>query len=268
MKRAAIFLSLLVLIIPLMGGCSSSGAKGNPMASASTNERIPVEVALESVREFLGDPEAQLDLHDIETFPIYEAYVFTSEKYDIYVNTKSGEVVRAHFWGISNPEVKIDLAQAEAIARDFAQKHYSDFDEQRMPLCISKFSDHGTSKEYEFLWQEFRGKASVPNLVKVSISPATGQVMSYMGWRVNVTISTKPKIDRNAALRIATDAVSFEAVMIHEVRLSVWFDEEGNQVLHWSITLEGEPSKHFTVQGAEVVIDAFTGEIVRIGPMS
>lgn len=230
--------------------------------------QIGMGTAKEKAQDFLNAPDATVEYQKTERLNLGEYYVFGTGEGQIYVNAQTGAVERATFDSArkDSHEIRLDRAAAEAAARAYAEKKYSDFAGKNMRLIESNLVSHGDAgREYSYIWREEIKGVLTPNTVVVSLNPNTGDVISYLGIQREIRCSLEPALSRNEALKAATGQFPGIRVTDATADLSVEYTRPDVQTLTWVITMSGEPEDH-VLQGGLVVIDAQTGEVLMVSP--
>lgn len=236
---------------------------------AAFSQDVPIgsDKAKENVRGFIGKPDATVDFRDNESVTHGKFYVLQSGGGEFYVNMHTGEVERATFNKAreNSNDVRLRLDQAEAVAKGYAEKNYRNFSQKNMQLTKAELKDHGTGKEYVFIWSEIVSNVETPNRVLLTLNPNTGDIITYIGMQRQVTVQLEPKISKDNAVNIATSQFKDIAVQRIETKLSVEYPAENVQKLTWVIEIEGKPQNN-APQGGLVVVDATTGEVIAVKP--
>lgn len=193
------------------------------------------------------------------------------------VDNSTGEVRGLFRYGQKGSDVKIADDEAEKTATNFARQHYADFDKLRLKKVRDDLIDHGqeTNKFYSFGWQRYDTVANValPNSVEVRVNAQTGKVDSYASFRTNVTISTKPRISKDEAGKVAVSATIEDvpgARIVGEPVCGVTTlpvgEPNGKQALLWEVSLEVSPDKKANIPGAVVYVNAESGKVEKVDP--
>lgn len=164
-------------------------------------------------------------------------------------------------------EINFDLDKSCNIAKDFVLNKIPSFLKFRMELVKKGLQDHGCHAEYLF---ELRSINS-PSFVSVKAGPTTGEVISYNEWLDNRKIAHYSKIGKEKAIEIAKNLIDFKINNIRRADLRVWYNNKKDIVPQWIIEIEGEPKEIeaeekiiIIPQGALIVIDANTSEIIKV----
>jgi hypothetical protein len=235
------------------------------VAAFSLDAPIGLNNAKESVRGFIGKPNAAVDFKVNESVTHGKFYMLQSEGGEFYVNMYTGDVERAIFNKAreNSGDVRLSLDQAEAIAKSYAVKNYRNFTQKNMLLTRAELQDYGTGKEHLFIWSEVINNIETPNKVLLTLNPNTGEIITYIGLQRQVTVPLEPKILKDDAVNIAASQFKDITIQRTEAKLSVEYPVEDVQKLTWIIEIEGKP-RDSVPQGGLVVIDATTGEVIVV----
>lgn len=204
------------------------------------------------------------------TFEIYK-----SDTSFYYINSESNSVEGAVF--LESPEqskiVRLTQRDAEKIARQFAIDHYDTYTLKNFKLINALLIDHGDGgKEYLFVWREFIESTGTPNIVRISVNPESGKIISYLGQQRDIEVSITPNISKERAVDKAISCFPKATINLESVSayLSIEYITPGNQVLTWIVTIEydmkkiGEIDMIDAIDRGIVIINAHTGEILFI----
>ena len=222
--------------------------------------------AIDSVKQFAGNPEMELKICGYEHTTHAEYIVLFDQNTEFWVNANTYRVERLSSYGDLDGcnEVLVTEEEARLIAESFIKAH----DEHRkfpdLSLVMNELNDGGDIRTYDFLWREYLGDIESYNFVFVSVNPASGAIIHYIHIDRPIIISLENKITQEEAELITID--QFPDIQGEHIasQLKIGYDENGVQRLIWECTVTGQP-KNFISQGGTVLIDAHTGEIIRIG---
>ncbi|WP_292349741.1 YcdB/YcdC domain-containing protein [Methanoregula sp. PtaU1.Bin006] len=228
-----------------------------------------------SIRTFLGDPDAPVIFERNFTnsrgidLGVYQAY---GERFT--VDAMTGSII-----GISviSPDVKktgpLSKDQAEAVALDYAMRHYPDFSSRNMQLAESGLIDHGDmGAEYSFLWSEQKSGINLGNYVGMSVDP-NGKIMNYHEINKPVPAVRPAEVSKMAANATAVDHV-ISRTKIRNItaiesgsRLSVI--DSNPATVAWIVDLEIRfllPNGLEDHRGGNVYVDAMKGNVINYEP--
>lgn len=287
-QRALAQAVVVVMLVILLPGCRLFAQLGQnvdptPAPTAAEAEQAPVPDPQHSsaILEFSGESDLALVPESSQARPFggtSQRYTATSPEGDpllFEVDAETGEVVR--FLRGSEPayEVTVDLSTAKSAARSFVEQHYAGFSNAGLDLARAELVDlgAGTAKFYTFWWIERDpdSGAYLPNEVKVQVNAATGEIDTYAGQRVDVTVATEPAVDRETASTTALEALpNLPGARATATTLAVSTlpvgEPGGEQALLWQVVIEGAEDANGYIPGASVFLDAQTGEIVHVSP--
>jgi len=238
------------------------------VSALAATTSIGVDAAKENVQKFVNTPLVQIQYQESKYLDLGDYYVFSTGNGQAYVNMYTGVVERASFTDAleSSGNIRLDSAQAKAIAGNYAEEKYPGFSDMNMQLTGSGLKNHGdVGSEYSFIWREKIKDALTPNMVVVNVNPDSGKVISYIGIQREITCSSEPGISRDNAIKIAEEQFPGIRVFDSSTEQSIEYTKPGIQSLTWVITLKGEPDDH-VLQGGLVVIDALTGKVIVTAP--
>lgn len=276
MKRRRWFIGLLAAIVVIAAGVSIAVVGLGPSSSSEeevqARQQIPIEQAMESVRQFENASLPDLELTRMPDYPLHSRIELRSGNTTYGVNPETGAVELA-FYGDNMPgmEVVVPMESAEKAAAAFAKRHYPAF--ASLTLDESKLLDHGAGgKEYCFTWVELVNGVPTSNKVFLSINPATGEVMSYIGKHQLIEPFDSPSVSLEKAKEIAEDAYRRETgvkeLTVGESLLGEPVQQvilvDGKQHLAWTV----EVRESFTDDGIEIgalfFIDAHTEAVLQV----
>ena len=230
-----------------------------------------LDKAIKSVREFTSKPNLNVEQLRIEKSLTNKDYiVLITDGIEYKVDNSIQKVVSIYSKQAESKntkEVNFNLDEAYDIAQNFVFDKIKNFSNMKMELIKKELRDHKSYIEYLFEWRS----TSSPSFVSVIVGPTTGEIVSYNFWLDETKIAPYSKIKRDKAIEIAKNLVDFKVNKVKKSDLQVWYDNESNPVLLWIIELEGEPKeielegKNIGIsQGALIVIDANTSEVIRV----
>ena len=235
--------------------------------SMNTDSRLRLSSDSKSAAsEFLGNDVGPLTCLRVETYSQGAYHVFSSNDYYIKVNALTGEIEYAFFKRnialISNKTM--DPQQATSNAIDFARLHGIDVKQANLTLKNVTLEDFGFTRVYSLYWAREQNDVLLPDMLKITVNPTNGQIISYTRLMRETSINLTPSFAKEDAMALA--ATSFGVTPVsEESHLLVWYTEQGNEVLAWYILMKGEPENKINTGGI-VLINAHTGEIIQISP--
>jgi len=243
----------------------------NNTESYSNIPKSLLDKAIKCVREFTSKPDLNVEQFRIEKSLTNKDYiVLITDGIEYKVDNSIQKVVSIYSKKAESKntkEIKFNIDEAYDIAQNFVFDKIKNFSNMKMELVKKELQDHGCYAEYLFEWRSM----SSPSFVSVIVGPTTGEIVSYNFWLDETKIAPYSKIKRDKAIEIAKNLVDFKVNKVKKSDLQVWYDNESNPVLLWIIELEGEPKeielegKNIGIsQGALIVIDANTSEVIRV----
>ena len=227
-----------------------------------------MENARNTVAAITDNPAAAVEYKTSVVTNSGDYYVFDSNKDISYVNTRNGNIERIDYYS-EHPEksltVSVSSDKARSIAESYAVAHYQNFTKTNMQLVTSDLVDHHIAKEYLFIWKQTIQGIDTPNRVIVSVDPASGKVLSYMGISLDITVPLNPVVTKEAALKIAGKQFPSVVPVKTEATLSVDYPVKDEQKLIWVVEIQGNPSDGI-MQGGFVAVDAVSGEVLLTSP--
>ena len=221
--------------------------------------------AIDSVKQFAGNPEMELIACGFEYTPHAEYVVLFNQNTEYWVNADTNRVERLSSYGDLDGcnEVLVTEEEALLIAKSFIKAHdeYGKF--PGFSLVMNELDDGGDIKTYEFLWREYLGDVESPNLVFVSVNPTSGAIIHYIHIDRPIMTSLENNISQEESELIAIDQFPDIQGEYIDSKLKIGYDGKGVQRLMWECTINGKP-RNYTPEGGIVLIDAHTGEIIRI----
>ncbi len=247
-----------LLVFCILLGCCIPAVSMSVYLSESTN-------AINSVKEFMGNPSLEIEPCMHEKTPHAEYIVVFDKNTEYWVNSDTYKVERysAYEELDNSKDVRISLEDAQILAESFIEKHNEEIVLQNFSLVMNEFVDGGDVTSYNFLWRKYIGNIESPSLIFVSVNPATGAIIHYISIDRPVTVPLENQITQQEAESISLKKFpGIEGATI-DSKLKVGYDEKGSQRLMWECSVSGAP-KDFILQGGIVHIDAQSGEIIRI----
>ncbi|MDN7024770.1 hypothetical protein FGU65_07705 [Methanoculleus sp. FWC-SCC1] len=237
-------------------------------AAANAGAPIGVDIAKGKAQEFINTPDETVQYQKTENLNLGDYYIFNTGEGQVYVNAYTGTVERASFSHAQKDshDIRLDPAEAEAVAMVYAGEKYGGFAGKNMQLVESNLLSHGDAgSEYTYVWREEVDGVLTPNTVVVSLDPGSGDVTSYIGIQREIRCPLEPKVTRDEALNIAAGQFPKIRVTDATADLSIEYTQPGMQALTWVVTMKGEP-EDYVLQGGLVVIDAQTGDVLMMSP--
>lgn len=282
-KYFLVFFSLiLVLGFIVCPGCTSTKAQViQPERTSSFQEetlnpaRTTVADPIESIRTFIGDPAAQVvfEKNFTNTRGIdLKTYRVNGDRFTLDPDT--GTVIGV---SVISPDSKkfgpLSKDQAEAVAYDYAIKHFPDFTTRNMQLTESRTIDHGAAgAEYSFLWSEQSFGINIGNYAGMSVDP-NGKIMAYHENNKPAPAVRPAKISKMTANATAVDYVISQTQIsnitaIESVSQLTVFRGDRKTVV-WNVDLEVRFQAPYGLEdhrGGNVYVDAMNGTVVNYEP--
>lgn len=243
MKRLVLVVPcFLLMLVASKGPCQSPWSI--PYDPNTMFYPVSVEQAVETVRDWAGDPELQLYLDGIHLFTSAHdhTYLFFTEGSVHYyqVDCHNGEVVRwvdqANFYEEANGGTLLPIAHLNSIILQFLQEKYPGFASKNMqPFAgpgygrgsqvLVKHQYGGLAYSY---YETLPGNVShLGNRAGVTLNRFTGQISGYWaGHSPPPTISIVPIIDAAEAEQIAMDYSGTRAILLHSAEWCNGYEEE------------------------------------------
>ena len=257
------------------------------VVAGSADAQITADQAIEAVRRFAGDTHVGLRAALVsggsaETIqgPYYQVHLANDRETPIFYRVRAADGVVFSMYRVLpsdvlddgyNPDgtekdLPIPQTQAEEIARDFARRHYPDFDRRvwfSFPPPIG-FCQRGW--QYVFTWYEVLSKAGTlaPWPLEVVVSGYSGNVVTYTRPPDGpVLASVQPRVGRRQAAEIAQSSVASTTgvVAIEALWLQIAEDVLGVQRLAWHVHLRIH-SPGARVREPMLTVDALTGDVL------
>ena len=221
--------------------------------------------AIDSVKQFAGTQKMELKACGYEHTPHAEYVVLFDQNTEYWVNADTYRVERFSSYGdldICN-EVLVTEEEARLIAESFIKAHDEHGKFSDLSLVMNELIDGGDIKTYEFLWSEYIGDVESFNFVFVSVNPTSGAIIHYIWIDRPIITSLENNITHEDAELIAIDQFPDIHGEHIDSKLKIGYDGKGVQRLIWECTVTGQP-RNYIQHGGIVLIDAHTGEIIRI----
>jgi len=250
-----------IAAIGMLSGC---GVRYNGAASTPSSSPDQAQAAL---ARFVGSehiPHGNWEANNTPAGPRLKTVIPGFGIFEVDANTyQVTEAVFENRMLVDNggKQVTVSMASALSTAADFASQHFTTF--AQLEQKEAELDDHGTFKEYSFLWQQREGEAWLPTFVHVTINPGSGAVNSYSSQVVSVKVSTHPSVDDGQARAAAMTAAHLVGqVSIKSDGLQVLLEDNGSQRLAWvyELTVVHTGTYIGLASGDHVVqVDALTG---------
>nr|WP_321351843.1 PepSY domain-containing protein [uncultured Methanoregula sp.] len=268
-KRVNLIIGIVVILA--IGGCIAYAAAFGTFAAKKTVDPT------ESVRQFIGDPDAVVVFEKSNKNVLgepYDTYRVNGERFT--VDSDTGSVIGASFFSVPmTKSTNLSLDRAEIVARKFAERHYINFNSRIMEPTESKVLDHGDAGiEYAFTWSEQDNNINTGNTVHVSVN-TEGTVLSYYARdKTAPKIEQTARIGKDQAIETATRYV-IERSKIGNItstetsaHLMVMPDDHNRVV--WTVDLQLQFMDSgigiLDHRGGEIYVDAMTGDVVKYNP--
>lgn len=264
------FLIIGVVTIAAITGCLAYVAGPGPFA-----ENKPIDPT-ESIRQFIGDPEAVVVFEERRVNVAGEPYKSYRVNNDHFtVDPETGTVTSALFISVPmTTKITLSREQAKNSARIFAQLHYYNFNARNMVLTESQAVDHGdAATEYSYTWNEQDQNINTGNLIHVSLN-TDGSVRSYYARDKTAPKMEPARISKGQAIDTATryviETIKIRNISSNETSALLTVMPDGSNRVVWIVQvvlrymdLRFGFEDH---RGGAVYIDAMTGEIVKFDP--
>ncbi len=246
------------LVFCILLGCCIPVVSMSVYLSESTN-------AINSVKEFIGNPSLEIEPYMNEKTPHAEYIVLFDKNTEYWVNSDTYKVERySSYEELDNCKgVQISDERAMFNAELFIKKHDERTNLEDFSLVMNEFVDGGDITTYNYLWRKYLGIIESPSFIFVSVNPTTGAIIHYINIDRPVTMSLENQITQQEAESISLKEFPGIEEATVDSKLKVGYDEKGTQRLMWECSVSGAP-KDFILQGGIVHIDAQSGEIIRI----
>lgn len=274
MKRRKWFIGLLAAIVVIAVGVSMAlvGPSWSSEEEAQARPPASIEQAMEGVRQFENASLLDLELTRMPD-PLHSHIELRSGNTTYGVNPETGAVEMAVYGDnlSGRMEVVVPMEAAEKAAAAFAERHYPGF--ASLTLDESKLLDHGAGgTEYCFTWVELVNGVPTSNMVFLSVNPATGEVMTYIGKHQLIEPFDSASVSLEKAKEIAEDAYRRETgvkeLTVGESLLGEPVQQvilvDGKQHLAWTVEVRESFTDDGIKMGALFFIDAHTGEVLQV----
>lgn len=253
------------------------------------SENQITDAAKEKIRVFLKNTSSNLKFDKINHQPYADLYWFDGDNSHFIVNNNTGRVQSASWYQSGSKKQKeiIDLNQGSAIAESYSREKFPEFwnisDTRGIKVMKKEAQDRGTDRQFNYYWWEIfytpdknsPSRIEIPglNTVSVSVSPYTGDVITYHEMNNPSVISGSPPVnltpeiteDRAKAIaeknftEMKIPSSSTENTGIIRFRISS--DEKGTPHLVWNFGRDWteKSSRHGF---ASVSVDAHDGTII------
>jgi len=168
------------------------------------------------------------------------------------------------------------MDDALAIALDYAKSHYEGFNTTiDMTLDKAELLDHGDGGvEYYFTWYEIISGIYTRNYAVVFVNAENGAINNYQDNHELLRVDLNASISRDQAIRIAENTDHFKGYTPGKVDARLSAGYAGRQRLVWIIEIicyfNATAAEDYTSgdhhRGGEVIVDAKTGDVVRVNP--
>lgn len=247
-----------LLVFCILLGCCIPAISLTVSPSGSNN-------AKSAVKEFMGNPNIEIESCRYEHTPHAEYTVLFDKNTEYWVNSDTTRVERysAYEELDNDKDVRISLKDARVLAESFIDKHNDNTILQDFSLVMNEFVDGGDVTTYYFLWRKYIGEIESPSFIFVSVNPTTGAIIDYINIDRPVMVSLENKITQEEAESIALRQFPGIEKTTIDSTLKVGYDEQGDERLIWECSVVAA-QKDYIHQGGIVHIDAQTGEIIQI----
>ncbi len=240
------------------------------LSATKAQDIITPEQAIESVRQFCGDPNLPVTVEgfwDDEPAIIggsYDLRVQDDPWCGLYqVRAIDGRVIKM-ILSASEPEAPPALTreQAQVIAEQFVRQHYLPFDQRQWYLWPSKYGKHGSW--FYFAYQQVLNQHGTlaPYHLLVTVDGIAGRVVTYGEPSEEINAPTVPQVTQDQAIQIATPHAVYDPAIVpfSEILLQIEDDGTGVQWLLWRLSQFPDPEEEtlrYTVR-----LDAITGQFM------
>ncbi|MDO9323691.1 MAG: hypothetical protein Q7T80_01910 [Methanoregula sp.] len=228
-----------------------------------------------TIRAFIGDPAAQVEFEkNITNTRGIDMKMYRVNDNRFTIDAETGTVIGV---SVISPDSKkfgpLSRNQAEAVAHEYAIKHYPDFTTRNMQLTESRTIDHGNAgAEYSFTWCEQVFGINNGNRVGMSVDP-NGKIMGYYAEDKPAPVIRPAKISKESAHATAVDYVISQTRISNITtiesasQLNVLQSDPGTVV--WTVDLEirfHPPGGFEDHRGGRVYVDAMQGTVLKYEP--
>lgn len=275
LKRVLILTTVLPLIVCLMAGCGGATPTPSKGQTPSTDAQgTGIETAKQVVREFLGNPSANVDyVGDFQTYTV-STYQLTCEGVEYLINKANGNIEGITYppsalvgdtQGMTTEQIeqlasKINVREEEArtAAEALAVRLYPDF----AILSLSKSETLGARPNplrYHFEWRQMIGSVPTDNAVSIDVSPYTGNILHYIGFYVaDLASFDSPSVSSDEARELARSVqVTGTVSNVSEPELRIVVDN-GRKRCVWEATAQVDTG--LATETCIVWVDAYSGE--------
>lgn len=181
-----------------------------------------------------------------------------SDGREYWVNAINGKITSISGKMDAKPldKSELPLTKEAAIKRaeDYVRTLYDGFEK----LKLVEVMLNGNKKSYQLAWKQFdENNAELQKRVFINIDFTTGELGGYVAKNEEATISTKPRITKEEAVKTAILELQSTAEVKGTV-LKVTKDLEGNERLIWGVEYRDDSSGE--IETGYISIDAITGE--------
>jgi len=276
------FSTILVLGFIVCPGCTTTKVLGtqpdlslSQQAGTQDPGRTTAGDPEKTIRAFLGDPAAPVVFEknftssrgiDLKTYRV------DSDRFTVDADT--GAILGV---SVISPDSKkfgpLSKDLAEAVALEYATRHFPDFSTRNMQLTGSQTLDHGAAgAEYSFTWSEQTSGINNGNRVGMNVDP-NGKIMAY-----HANDNPAPVIRPAQISKAAANATAVEYVISRTQIGNITTIESGSQLnvlpgdpgtVAWTVDLEVRFQAPYGLEdhrGGTVYIDAMTGNVVNYEP--
>jgi hypothetical protein len=246
------------------------------LLSVNTAFAITAEDALARAKLFLPSSNVSLRHNGFQKWANRTCFHFEGsegEQLSIDIDMESG-TVRNYSWirrQIQNQQILLTLPQAQEKAEEYVRNRLT-LPMNNMALQEARLLKRGgAGNVYSFKWIEIKNDIEYPVLVAVDIGATSGEVVNLLNLDHEVTLASKtPKVDKESAIRLASENVKNNNLKLVSARLSISFPNP-EQTLRWRIRMEGDDLTPYSAESgqyrvrkfAEVIINANDGRILN-----
>lgn len=256
------FAILMIFIVGILAGLGTmASALYQINEPAALPKIISPNQAAEAVKKFAKVTDikkVQIDSSD-PYYKVNPTYMVTSgDGKEYWVNAKSGKVKailgKMDAKPLDKSELPLTKEAAIMRAEDHVRTLYEGFDELKL---ADAFLD-SDANSYEFVWRQLDDNGAVlRRWVSVNINLDTGDMDGYSAKDEETTISTKPRVTKEDAIRNAKLGLKSTTKIIGTI-LVVAKDREGVERLVWGVKHRDDSTGEIELSNA--YIDAITGE--------
>lgn len=269
-----------VLSLALLGGCTGGPASpssaapppslagtpavsGSPQASAPpddepTSSPITSAQAIAAVKAF-APTATGLEVAEDEEPGVPPAYRVTSDDIIAMVDEATGRVTMFLDNAAMPTSPAVTLREDAALAKATAWLAAHSVDTAGL-TPTTELIDHGSTQEYQVVFQARMDGVRLPHRVDVSVNPATGDVYGFVLFSRAYTPPPKPVLTREQAIAAAREEEADPDAKVTATDLAVAFDATGAQLLVYELDLTRTDGFY-----AKVQVDALTGAVTVLG---